>query len=249
MKAGSTFTLLVCVVYVSVMAASCVPDSAQDGEWTRVSDHTYRAVNQDGSVSIRQFGVAARAVHDAFFAAQPPYAARPNGPSADDAELEPPAGHDGAGAISELIDAGDSGGGGTPSGPCGIDYSISHRAYYLGVGAAGLMVLVQSSATQSLFSPTPVITSITHVDSGWVSPTAAAGNQTASSSSYTETQLPHNSIGNLVSSSTTWSDSSHFQRPDLCTAKAFTSITVLYGSGSTCVISQTTFFPACVAVL
>lgn len=161
---------------------------------------------------------------------------------------EPPQDEPGAAIAGRHASVGpdDPGGDGGDT-ACGLDYAISHRAFYPGAGAGGLVVLVQSTATRNALGPP--IASITHSHVSTVVPTAVAGNQTPSLTSYVETQPTQQPIGALVSSSVSWSDAAHFQRDDLCTGAAFTSITVRYVDGTACTVSRATTFPACVAVL
>jgi hypothetical protein len=131
---------------------------------------------------------------------------------------------------------------------CFVDFSIDHRVQVASVGPATLVPRAQSTATPSLFSPTPGVASIDHVDFVSVTPSALANNQVPVSNTVSGTQTSTTGYGAAVLATVTWNDGTQFQNANLCTATATTTITVHLMTGRSCVITKTTNFPTCVPV-
>ena len=240
MKSMIDFALATCLTCSSLFAMSCVAsDPLVERGWTKISDDVYQATNDDGSVATRLFGETARVAQIEFLRTQ---RVSPREVIDDGVALHEPASGDHS--VDRLSVPASVVSSGTQ---CVVDYSIDHRTFVVSVGPASLLVRAMSTATKSLFGPAPTILSVTHFDSGMVTPTAVADNQTPVTSSISVTQ-PGTMLGEPVSSSTTWLDESQFQAANLCTASATSSITVHFAIGSPCVIMQTTQFSTCVPV-
>ena len=228
--------LLILLSGATSLVASCVASSPPpEGQWVRVSRGTYQIANPDGSISIRTFGDAARGAHAAYLDSVATQQWAPMFESVRDAM---------SGDV-ELISPDSVVSSGTT---CG-NYSIDHSTWFLGVGAASLLAIAQSTVTGVVFSPARTISSVDHFDSASITPTALAGNPTPVMVSTSATQTPGTpSFGTPVAANASWTDASHFQNANLCSASTSTTIVVHFTTGDPCMVTQTTTFPQCVAV-